>query len=115
MKTANDLKTLSSREKEAIAKASEMLRQKFRVKEVILFGSKARGDDSEESDIDLLLLTMKPLHWKERQSIIHALFDIEIAYEVVISILDTTVSEWENGIFTIFPIHQDIMRDGVKA
>ncbi len=115
MKTTDDLTTLSNQEKKAIAKASEILKQRFQVKEVILFGSKARGDDDTDSDIDLLLLTEKSLHWKERQAVIHELFDIEMAYEVVISILDTTVSEWKNGIFTVFPIHQDIMRDGVKA
>ncbi len=115
MRTTEDLVNLDKRDKKAIAESSKMLRQRFQVKEVILFGSKARGDDDKDSDIDLLLLTETPLHWKERQEIIHALFDIEMSCEVVISILDTTVSEWKNGIFTIFPIHQEIVREGVKA
>ncbi len=114
MKTLDDL-SLNEREKSAIVEASRLLRERFPVKDVILFGSKARGDDDPESDIDLLLLTSRPLHWKEREAIINALFDVQMAYDVVISILDTTVSDWQNGIFTVFPIHEDISRDGVIA
>jgi len=49
-----------------------MLKEKFPVKEVILFGSKARGDSDEESDIDLLLVTTRSIHWRERQTIIYS-------------------------------------------
>lgn len=111
MKTIDELQ-LRDREKQSIRKATRLLKEIFFVKEVILFGSKARGTDDPESDIDLLLLTSKPLHWKERESIINTLFDIEMEFDVVISILDTTVAEWNNGIFTKFPIHATICHDG---
>ena len=112
MKTLNELR-LKQKEKKAVIEASKLLREKFPVKSVILFGSKARGDDDKESDIDLLLLTTRPIHWKERKAIIDALFDIELNYNVVISTLDITVSEWEKGIFTIFPFHKEIRKQGV--
>ena len=82
---------------------------------MILFGSKARGDDEEDSDIDLLLITHHPMHWRERKAIIEALFDIEMAYDAIISILVITISDWENGIFTARPIYEEIVRDGVFA
>ena len=50
---------------------------------------------------------------KEREKIIKVLFDIEMEFDVVVSILDATVSEWNNGIITMFPIHKNICRDGV--
>ena len=53
MKTINDLR-LEHREKCAISEASKVLKEKFLVEKVVLFGSKARGDDDMESDIDLL-------------------------------------------------------------
>ena len=111
MKTIDELQ-LSDREKQSIRKATRLLKEIFFVKEVILFGSKARGTDDPESDIDLLLLTSNPLHWREREAIINTLFDIEMEFEVVISILDTTVAEWNNGIFAKFPIHANICHDG---
>ena len=61
MKTIDNL-SLRDNEKKAIQEATGMLKEKFPVKEVILFGSKARGDDDEDSDIDLLLLTTCQIH-----------------------------------------------------
>jgi predicted nucleotidyltransferase len=114
MKTIDDL-ALSDKEKNAIREATRRLKEKFPVKEVILFGSKARGDSDEESGIDLLLVTSRSIHWKERQAIIHALFDLGMKHDVIFSILDTTESDFNKGIFTAFPIYQEIIREGVPA
>jgi predicted nucleotidyltransferase len=114
MKTLDDL-ALRRNEKEAIREATRILKERFPVKEVILFGSKVRGDDDEESDIDLMLITTRPIEWRERKEVIHDLFAIELANDVVISILDVTVSDWETGIFTVFPIREEIVREGVTV
>ena len=112
MKTLNDL-SLKDNEREAIREATRMLKEKFPVKEVILFGSKARGDDDPESDIDLLLLTTRPIHWKERHSIVEALFDIEMKYDVVISIIVNSVNDWQTGLSSVLPIHEEITQEGI--
>ena len=112
MKTLNDL-SLKDNEREAIREATRMLKEKFPVKEVILFGSKARGDDDPESDIDLLLLTTRPIHWKERHSIVEALFDIEMKYDVVISIIVNSVNDWQTGHSSLLPIHEEITQEGI--
>ena len=112
MKTIDDL-SLNDNEKKAIKEATKLLKKRFPVREVILFGSKARGDSDKESDIDLLLLTSKPLHWKVRHSIIEALFDLEMKHDVVISIVVNTVYDWQDGICTVLPIHEEINREGV--
>ena len=114
MKTINDL-SLRENEKDAIREGTKMLKEKFPVKEVILFGSKARGDSDEESDIDLLLVTTRSIHWRERQTIIHALFDLGMKHDVIFSILDTEESDFKKGIFTAFPIYQEIISEGVAA
>lgn len=52
------LKHLSPREREAITEYLERLRAKYadQVARVVLFGSKARGDGDQESDIDLFVV-----------------------------------------------------------
>ena len=104
--------SLMKNESEAIDAAIRMLKSEFSVSKVILFGSKARGDHDEHSDIDLLVIASKLLHWKEEKAIVGALFDIGMEYNVIFSPLFTSVDEWENGIFTEFPVYQEISRDG---
>ena len=104
--------SLMKNESEAIEAAIRMLKSEFSVSKIILFGSKARGDHGEHSDIDLLVVASKLLHWKEEKAIVGALFDIGMEYDVIFSPLFTSVDEWENGIFTEFPVYQEISRDG---
>ncbi|MCJ7569682.1 MAG: nucleotidyltransferase domain-containing protein [Anaerolineales bacterium] len=114
MKTLDDL-ALEEEEKKAIREATRMLQENFPVKDVVLFGSKARGDDDPDSDIDLLLVTTRSIDWKERQAIIHALFDLGMKHDVIFSILDTTESDFDKGTFTTFPVYKEIIREGVAA
>ena len=104
--------SLMKNESDAIKAAIKMLKSEFSVSKVILFGSKARGDHDEHSDIDLLVVASRLLHWKEEKAIIEALFDIGIQYNVIFSPLFTFSDEWEEGIFTEFPVYQEISRDG---
>ncbi len=104
--------SLMKNESEAIEAAIRMLKSEFSVSKVILFGSKARGDHDEHSDIDLLVVASKLLHWKEEKAIVGALFDIGMEYDVIFSPLFTSVDEWENGMFREFPVYQEISRDG---
>lgn len=114
MKTISDI-PLKDKDKRAIQKACSKLKEKYDIQEMILFGSKARGDDDEDSDIDLLLLTVRPIHWKERRAIINTLFDIELTYDVLFNIIVHPISEWYTGICTVFPIYDEISKDGVLA
>ncbi|MBW1982781.1 MAG: nucleotidyltransferase domain-containing protein [Deltaproteobacteria bacterium] len=114
MKTIDDL-PLRHNEKKAIKEATRILKERYPVKDVILFGLKARGDSSEESDIDLLLLTTEPLHWKDRHAIIEALFDVEMKHDVVISIIVNTIHDWQSGFCTLLPIHEEVNRVGIAV
>ena len=89
--------------------------EKYKLQDIRIFGSSARGEQREDSDIDILLLTSRPIDWREREAIIDALFDIEMAYDVLISILVKTSTEWENGVCTVSPVHQEISKEGVLA
>jgi len=105
--------TVRPRDREAIQAAVRLLRARFPVEQVVLFGSKARGTDDAESDIDLLVLTREELTWRERDAITDLLFDVECAHDVVISTLVVSTERWSNGPYTVLPIHREIARHGV--
>jgi predicted nucleotidyltransferase len=112
MRSLDDL-TLRTKDKKAIKEATEILKEKFSVRDVILFGSKARGDSDKDSDIDLLLLTSQPLHWKQRHAVVDALFEVEMKHDVMINIVVNTIHDWRDGICTVLPIHEEINREGI--
>ena len=114
MKTVEEL-PLVDKDRQAIAAAVKLLREQFPIDKAILFGSKATGTDTAESDIDILFTTRRSLSWQERDIIIDALFDIELTHDVVISALVVPQSEWEEGRYTILPIHSEIERTGAVA
>ena len=105
-------KRLEQREEMAIEAVARTLKSQFLVEEIILFGSKARGDHDAFSDIDLLLVTTKPLHWKDEKAIVEILFDIGMTHDVIFSPLFASKEEWKGGLFAQFPIYSEILRDG---
>jgi predicted nucleotidyltransferase len=109
---ALEKKWLKKREEHAIEDAARTVKSQFPVEEIILFGSKARGDHDAFSDIDLLLVTTKPLHWKDEKAIVEILFDIGMTHDVIFSPLFASKEEWKGGLFAQFPIYSEILRDG---
>jgi len=116
-KSVRTLDKISLREQDrrAVKAAAAILRQQFPVEQVVLFGSKARGDDDAESDIDLLVLTGRLMSWQERREITNSLFDLQLELEVVISTLIVPLEEWERGLYQVLPIRREVEREGVAA
>ena len=114
MKTLKSTSVLPN-DQNAITEAVNLLQKQFPIEHVILFGSKARGDDDKYSDIDLLLITSDKLHWKDKRAISDMLFDIGMKYDVIFSFLCVPIGEWNGGIFTAFPIYKEILREGASV
>jgi predicted nucleotidyltransferase len=114
MRNLKDIE-LKKMDRMAVQEAGNILRERFPVEKIILFGSKTRGDDDPESDIDLLVLTSHPLAWREKKAITYALFDVEMKYDVVISVLVTSTKEWGEGPFSVLPIYDEILQHGAVA
>lgn len=105
---------LDDREKRAIEEAVSILMERFELEGAILFGSKARGDDDAYSDVDLLLITQRSLHWREERTIVELLFEIGLRHGVIFSPLFVSSEKWR-GHFMEFPIYSEIIRDGAKV
>ena len=84
--------------------------------EVILYGSEARGDAREESDIDLLILMDKEkITNQDIVNITYPLYDLESVfdYQINISPLVYSRKQWYDPPFrTPFYIH--VMNEGVR-
>ena len=103
---------MPKREREAIETAFSHIKKRFPLEKTVLFGSKARGESDAYSDIDILFITSRSLHWREEKAIIDILFEIGMEYDVIFSPLFATDDEWSGGDFTEFPIYSEIIKDG---
>lgn len=80
---------------------------------VILFGSHARGDNTKDSDIDLLILVDKDhLSFSLEQKIKYPLYDIEFETGKIISPLVLTVHEWKKR-FNVSPFCYNVNHEGI--
>jgi len=71
----------------ALAALKERLRARFaeRFLEMRLFGSFARGEQHEESDVDVLLLFDQPLGAKDQEALFHEVAAVDIRHRLWIS------------------------------
>jgi len=84
-----------------------------RLKRIILYGSWARGDATEESDIDVLIvLGGKVIPGKEIDRVIDIITEINLKHGVLISVYPIS----EEGYSTInSPLLINVRREGVPA
>jgi predicted nucleotidyltransferase len=81
--------------------------------EVILYGSRARGDNKQDSDWDvMILLNRKNVDKKVEQTFRHHLLDIELEIGVPISVFVYSKSDWE-GKYSITPLFKSIKKEGI--
>ena len=85
-----------------------------KLKDIILFGSYARGDFDDESDVDIFLLLDIPENeaWKYRNSIVEATSDISLEYDVLISPVVEPFVRYQKY-KDVIPFLQNIRNEGV--
>ena len=81
--------------------------------QVIIFGSRARGDAKKESDWDILILTDYPVSTEIERSFRNNLFDIEIETGEVFSTFVYQKRVW-NTKHKVTPLYRNIKREGVR-
>ena len=104
---------LTPNERQAIEAAAATLRARFPVTDIVLYGSKARGDSDPESDVDLLVLTSRPLDNEERSGMWSHLHEISMRYDELLSPLTVEARSWREGVHSVLPIHAEVEREGV--
>ncbi len=85
------------------------------VESILLYGSVARGEADDESDIDLLVLTSRKLSRPERHQITDQVYEVNLAENTNFSTLVVDRLAWENGIFSVLPIHEQITKEGIPV
>lgn len=108
------LSTLNPEEKESILEFARVLRQRFgsMIKEIILFGSKIRGNSMKDSDIDILIV-LTNLSWEIKKTISELAAEENIKHDVLISTIRYNVDTWENPVIKFSLFGKTVRKEGV--
>ena len=112
MKRLDDI-SLSPSQLQALNDVSRRLFHDFDVEAILLYGSVVRGEADEESDLDLLVLTTKPLTRTARHRITDVVFEVNLHHGTNLSTLVVDRSAWEAGPVSVLPIRDEILKDGI--
>ena len=107
-----DADQLTESERRAILDVAHRIKVELPVSHIILFGSKARGAGSPESDVDLLFLTTVPVTTKLRHAISDRVFDAMLEHDVPLTSIVIEEYEWEHGLTRHMLLHTEVQRDG---
>lgn len=85
-----------------------------KLKKIILYGSYARNEYDQESDIDVMLLVDIPKEEirKYKRIMSEIITDIDLKYNVVLSIKETSYSEF-NYWLGVLPFYNNVQREGI--
>lgn len=107
--------SLTDKEKQAVAEFGRVMRVKFgdRIKTLLLYGSKVRGDSDAHSDIDLFVLVDRDDR-ALRSFALEAVYEINLKYDVVLSVVICDQDRYDAPLSRVTPFFSNVLRDGVK-
>jgi predicted nucleotidyltransferase len=82
--------------------------------EVILYGSRARGDGTPVSDWDFLVLVDHALDGNTVTRLRDRLYDVELERDTVISSIIRTREEWDSPRYSVLPFKRLVDKEGVS-
>jgi len=105
--------TLEDSEIRAVLELKRALAARFKILDFRVFGSKARGDASPDSDIDVMIVVDG--YTPEVENVVSDLvFDINLSHDCFISTVIFGREELEEGPLSESPLYKIVEKEGIK-
>lgn len=111
MGSLEDLKNPA--ERDLLVRCKRAIRAIDPTADVILFGSRARGEAEEDSDYDLLILTDGDSGLKREDIFRQSLYPLELESGAVLTVMACNRQVWESPLYREMPFGRSVRRDGV--
>ena len=98
-----------------LADLRDIVRRHVPKASILLYGSVARGESAPDSDYDVLILTPKAMNSLEEAALRRAVYEMEVEQDAVISLIVSTVDDWELPITRATPYYQNVTREGIAV
>jgi predicted nucleotidyltransferase len=113
--TLRSLHSLVDSDRQTIGEIASGLPVGWPVDGIVLYGSKARGDGTPDSDIDLLVLTRRPLTLEELGRMRQFVRSVGLRLGMWPELNIRTSDEWWNGVYQASPIRKEIDAEGIAV
>jgi len=112
-----DLNHLNPKELGAIKELKRKLKSTYgeKLKEITLFGSKARGDFDSESDIDIFLIFNYDVDWKFEKEVWELAYEIDLQFGVLFNVIIFSTKQVEDPKMKILPFLKSVRKEGVEV
>ncbi len=114
MKTLADTDVLTRGDKALLRRCREAVHGVDPDAEVLLYGSRARGDARDESDYDLLVLSDTAATLEAEDRFRRSLYLIELETGAVVTVILISREQWNTPLYQAMPLLQDVQRDGIR-
>jgi len=101
-------------DKGAVEEFKGKIVEEFPEAQFILFGSKARNEDSEPSDIDILVTLKRKIVTAVEEDIFRIGFETGLKWEVVFGIVVEEDKFFFSSLAKTMPFYQNISKEGIK-
>lgn len=115
MVALRSLNSLAEADRQTIAEIAAALPVGWPVDTIVPYGSKARGDDTPDSDIDLLVLTGRPLTPEETGRMRGFVRRVGLRLGAWPELYIRTSDEWRHGVYQAAPIRKEIDAEGIDV
>lgn len=88
---------MTDTEKEILAKFKLLVSKRVSIYKMILFGSRARGDADQYSDMDVAVILNEPVEEKDIDYVSDCAWEAGFEYGIVVVPVVFTRDEWENS------------------
>ena len=113
MKNFKEWKDRPLMRSDLISKIEKKVRSIAGDADIILFGSRARGNARGHSDWDFLILVDQGLDRKLEDKIRDSLYEIELATNEIISIIVRPRQLWNSARYAVLPFKKVVDQEGI--
>jgi len=109
-------KDMTQRERELVERFKSLLGEKLQAGfEVIVFGSRARGEAGEESDLDVVVITREPETYELLMRVSGCAWEAGLGSGMIINSVVFSRAEWEHGRERDSVLVQTVKREGIPV